>query len=170
LPPVLSCPLATSSIINTTRYCHPHPRLVLAASFVPLLYTHGTQLDDKHVSRRRHYALRHRLRPRHTRSRPCLRVRTVCLPTPRPSPIATAASSSIIAPDPASSVFSLRHGRRNHCFATQLPPFLLHPCAPTTICTFRPSTMRSFESNHLTPLKLWPPSPLRHPSPPFGFL
>jgi hypothetical protein len=80
--------------------------------------------------------------------------------------------SVVLYHSPRSRVFRvpLRHGRRNHCFATQLPPFLLHPCAPTTICTFRPSTTRSFESNHLTPLKLWPPSPLRHPSPPFGFL
>ena len=39
------------------------------------------QTSKQHVSRRNH-ALRHRLRPRHPRSRPCLRVRTVCLLTP----------------------------------------------------------------------------------------
>lgn len=38
-----------------------------------------------HVSQWRNYSLRHRLRPRHPRPRPCLRVRTVCLPALKPN-------------------------------------------------------------------------------------
>lgn len=81
---------------------HPpqlRPQHASTDEFATVCYIHDPQLDCNHVSRRRHYALRHRLRPRNTRSRPRLRVRTVCPPSPRPRSIAFA-SSPIIALDP----------------------------------------------------------------------
>lgn len=149
---------APVSITVTPLPSLPRPPPALLAS--PLLSTRSTAAvrahpslrrpshHHRHVSRRNH-ALRHRLRPRHPRSRPCLRVRTVCPLTPRPlrssslPPTSAPASSSHASSPPPS------------------PPRFLS-IAPDRIAPYLPCYAA------LTSPKVRPPCPLRHPRPALG--
>lgn len=117
-------------LVNTISTTPPYPSL-----------THR-----HHVSRRNH-PLRHRLRPRHPRSRPCLRIRTVCLLTPRP---VRSSSSFASYPAPASSPHTL-HPRRS-------PSISFEPsarCLPRYAVPLREATdlsshPRPFRTNRVT--------------------
>jgi hypothetical protein len=89
-----------------------------------------TLIDDSHVSRRWYHALRYGLRPRHPRSRPRLRIRTVRSLTPRP------ARPSLLS-FPASAVAMLPTPRRStqQCAIARL--FSLPVPAPSR-AAFRP--------------------------------
>lgn len=77
------CLLAINLHPEHPTTCLNHRGCITAPTF-PSRYKHHN------VSRRRNYPLRHRLRPRHPRARPRLRVRTVRPITPRPCPTAVA--------------------------------------------------------------------------------
>jgi hypothetical protein len=166
LPSALFVRLRAS--INQQPDCR---QFVSTPRFVPRHHAHDTHLAYNHVSRRRHHALRHGLRSRHTRSRPCLRVRTVCLPTPRTCPIAFASPCFMVAFAPTPPAHPRRTAVTTLARATPLPPFLQHPCARQ-----RPASpsiaiaARYPEQPSLTTLKLRPPCPLRHSRPPFGLV
>jgi hypothetical protein len=78
-----------------------------------------TLIDDSHVSRRWYHALRYGLRPRHPRSRPRLRIRTVRSLTPRP-----ARPSLLSFPASASRCSLLRVGLRSNAPSRAYSPSL----------------------------------------------
>lgn len=79
----------------------------------------------RHVSRR-HYALRHRFRSRHPRSRPCLRVRTVCCSAHR-------------FPRSLSRPLSIIHFAPSRCFSSCCPPRCIHHLRSMSIFESSPS-------------------------------
>lgn len=77
---VASPPRPPNSIRSNTTSILYKPESVDAVSA-----SRSSRVSPQHVTRW-YYSLCHWLRPRHARPRPCLRVRTVCLLTPRPDP------------------------------------------------------------------------------------
>jgi hypothetical protein len=162
-------PVAFSVVFSQAFLRHQHHRpsardLSQSKSCINTLHTHPSA--SNHVSRRRHHALRHGLRPRHPRARPRLRIRTVRFlslaqadrrrPFHRPSAsICRRPSPSRAAPAPP-----LRRA------ATSLPR---HPSRartarlPSSLFPHDPPVKLS-----LTTSKLWSPRPLRHPGPALG--
>lgn len=119
-----------------------------------LLYTHHIQFETRPVpstpsndvfSRRRYHSLCQWLRSWHTRTRSCLRIRTVRPIIPEPH-LNTATNTSLLA--------------CCHC----APAAARATCAPLDkIATAYCATWQRFEDG-LTDSKIWPTCPLRHTS------
>ena len=111
-------------------HCHPLSTRELPASLPtrpPTTHRAIAASANQHVSRRYH-ALRYGLRPRHSRPRPGLRVRTVCLLTRRPSPSLSPSPSPSPSPPPPSPPPAWPNCTVS-IFALPLLPRIFHPCS-----------------------------------------
>jgi hypothetical protein len=144
-PAPATCLSSKSRIRIRTRTPHRHPTRI------------------EHVSRRRHHALRHGLRPRHPRARPRLRIRTVrFLSLAQPDRRRSLHRPSISISRRPSLFLRRPYVARRRAFLRTQSRARTDPLPPSHL---PPDPLVKLS---LTTSKLWSPRPLRHPGPALG--